>query len=121
MFVAVDAGAACEIALTLLERFADDPAVTPRGGFAEGRLLMRGGDYYGSAVNLASRLGELAVPMPSIGRRQLEGRGRLDGERPPSDRRENDRRADHREPARHLAERQEHPHRVRDRLEHPDE
>jgi adenylate cyclase len=62
MFVAVDAGAACDIALTLLERFADDPAVTPRGGLAEGRLLARGGDYYGPAVNLASRLGELAVP-----------------------------------------------------------
>jgi len=62
MFVAVDPSAACDIALTLLERFADDPAVTPRGGLAEGRLLARGGDYYGSAVNLASRIGELAVP-----------------------------------------------------------
>jgi class 3 adenylate cyclase len=62
MFVAVDANAACDIALTLLERFADDPAVTPRGGLAVGRLLARGGDYYGSAVNLASRIGELAVP-----------------------------------------------------------
>ena len=62
MFVAVDPSAACDIALTLLERFAGDPAVTPRGGLAEGRLLARGGDYYGSAVNLASRIGELAVP-----------------------------------------------------------
>jgi adenylate cyclase len=62
MFVAVSASAACDIALTLLERFADDPAVTPRGGLAEGRLLARGGDYYGSAVNLASRIGDLAVP-----------------------------------------------------------
>src|SRR5438445_8946538 len=62
MFVAVDPSAACDIALTLLERFAGDPPVTPRGGLAEGRLLARGGDYYGSAVNLASRLGELAVP-----------------------------------------------------------
>ena len=58
MFVAVGAGAACDIALTLLERFADDPAVAPRGGLAEGRLLARGGDYYGPA----SRIGELAVP-----------------------------------------------------------
>src|SRR2546427_104762 len=62
MFVAVDPSAAGDIALTLLERFAGDPAVTPRGGLAEGRLLARGGDYYGSAVNLASRIGELAVP-----------------------------------------------------------
>src|SRR3989454_42880 len=49
MFVAVDPSAACDIALTLLERFAGDPAVTPRGGLAEGQLLARGGDYYGSA------------------------------------------------------------------------
>ncbi len=62
MFVAVDAGAACDIALTLLERFAADPAVAPRGGLALGQLLARSGDYYGSAVNLASRIGELAVP-----------------------------------------------------------
>jgi len=62
MFVAVDPSAACDIALTLLERFVGDPAVTPRGGLAAGRLLARGGDYYGSAANLASRIGELAVP-----------------------------------------------------------
>src|SRR5207249_10785875 len=62
MFVAVDAGAACDIALTLLERFADDPSVTPRGGLASGTVLLRGGDYYGPAVNLASRIAELAVP-----------------------------------------------------------
>jgi adenylate cyclase len=62
MFAAVGAGAACDIALALLERFAGDPTVTPRGGLAEGHLLARGGDYYGSAVNLASRIGELAVP-----------------------------------------------------------
>ncbi len=62
MFVAVDPKAACAIALGLVERFADDPAVTPRGGLALGRALIRGGDYYGSAVNLAARVGELAVP-----------------------------------------------------------
>ena len=32
MFVAIDVAAACEIALTHVERFANDPAVTPRGG-----------------------------------------------------------------------------------------
>jgi adenylate cyclase len=62
MFVSVDAGAACDIALTLLERFANDQSVTPRGALAAGELLFRGGDYYGPIVNLAARLADLAVP-----------------------------------------------------------
>jgi adenylate cyclase len=62
MFVAIDAGAACDIALTLVEHFAGDPAVTPRGGLTYGALINRGGDYYGPVVNLAARLAELAVP-----------------------------------------------------------
>ena len=62
MFVAIDAGAACDIALTLVEHFAGDPAVTPRGGLTYGALVNRGGDYYGPVVNLAARLAELAVP-----------------------------------------------------------
>jgi class 3 adenylate cyclase len=62
MFVAIDAGSACDIALTLVEHFAGDPAVTPRGGLTYGALVNRGGDYYGPVVNLAARLAELAVP-----------------------------------------------------------
>jgi adenylate cyclase len=62
MFVSVDASAACDTALTLLERFADDQPVTPRGALASGELLFRGGDYYGPIVNLAARLADLAVP-----------------------------------------------------------
>ncbi|HVN87475.1 MAG TPA: adenylate/guanylate cyclase domain-containing protein [Candidatus Binatia bacterium] len=62
MFVTVRAADACEIALTLMERFGADPVVTPRGGLASGQLLMRGGDYYGPTVNLASRISDLAVP-----------------------------------------------------------
>jgi adenylate cyclase len=62
MFVAVDAAAACDIALTLVDRFRADASVTPRGGLATGTLLMRGGDYYGPIVNLASRIADLAVP-----------------------------------------------------------
>jgi adenylate cyclase len=62
MFVCVDAAAACDIALTLVERFAGDEAVTPRGGLAWGDMLFRGGDYYGPIVNTASRAAELAVP-----------------------------------------------------------
>ena len=56
MFVTVDPAAACDIGLTLFERFADDAAVTPRGGLAYGDLLLRGGDYYGAVVNLAARV-----------------------------------------------------------------
>ena len=62
MFVTANAASACEIALTLIERFADDAAVTPRAGLVEGEMLDRGGDYYGPVVNLAARLAELAVP-----------------------------------------------------------
>ena len=62
MFVAVDATAACEIALTLVERLVNDASVTPRGGLAFGEVIMRGGDYYGPLVNLAARMAELAVP-----------------------------------------------------------
>ena len=62
MFVAVDPVDVCEISLTLVERYAADTGVTPRGGLAVGELLTRGGDYYGPIVNLASRITELAVP-----------------------------------------------------------
>ena len=62
MFVAPRADVGCDIALTLMEAFADDPVVRPRGGLARGETLMRGGDYYGPVVNLAARIGDLAVP-----------------------------------------------------------
>jgi len=62
MFVTRDAAAACGIALALVEHFAGDAAVTPRGAVAEGEALVRGGDYYGPVVNLAARAAELAVP-----------------------------------------------------------
>jgi adenylate cyclase len=62
MFIAVDAAAACDIALTLCERLRRDTTVTPRGGLAYGEMLLRGGDYYGPIVNLASRIAEQAVP-----------------------------------------------------------
>ncbi len=76
MFVALDAAAACDIALTLVERFAGDSAVTPRGGLAHGELLNRGGDYYGPVVNLAARLAELAVPNELLVTREVAARAR---------------------------------------------
>jgi len=62
MFVAVDPGSACDIALTLVERLRRDGSVTPHGGLAYGEMLLRGGDYYGPIVNLAARIVEQAVP-----------------------------------------------------------
>jgi adenylate cyclase len=63
MFVALEPPDACEIALALVDRFAETGAkVTPRGGLAVGEILTRGGDYYGRVVNLASRIADLAVP-----------------------------------------------------------
>ncbi len=89
MYVAVDAQAACTVAMSLISEFQGEN-VTPRGGLAYGELLSRGGDYYGRVVNLASRIGDLAVPCellatPALakrcpdyefepaGRRQLKG------------------------------------------------
>jgi adenylate cyclase len=62
MFVGLDAAAACDAALALLEHFEGDPSVTPRGALATGEPVIRGGDYYGPVVNLASRVAQLAVP-----------------------------------------------------------
>lgn len=89
MFVATDAQMACKTAMALIIEFRSG-RVTPRGGLAYGELLSRSGDYYGSIVNPASRIGNLAVPCellatPEIaercpmydfapaGRRQLKG------------------------------------------------
>jgi class 3 adenylate cyclase len=74
MFVALDPMAACEIALALVERFGDDELeVTPRGGVAVGEVLMRGGDYYGPIVNVASRVAELAVPNEILVTNEVHG------------------------------------------------
>jgi adenylate cyclase len=62
MFVAVDPGEACEIALTLIESFdRSDHDVSPRGGLAYGEVLTREGDFFGPTVNLASRIVDQAV------------------------------------------------------------
>lgn len=75
MFVATDAGSACRAAEALMAGFGTDddggPAVLPRGGIAYGEVLVRGGDYYGSVVNLASRLADQAVPQELLVTEQL--------------------------------------------------
>ncbi len=60
MFSAVDADAACTIALALI---ASAPNGTQaRGGLAFGDVVASGGDVFGPVVNLASRIADIAIP-----------------------------------------------------------
>jgi adenylate cyclase len=60
MFSAVNADAACAIADALI--MAAPPGTHARGGVAYGEVIASGGDLYGSVVNLASRIADIAVP-----------------------------------------------------------
>ncbi len=60
MFSAVDPARACRIGLALIDAF--DVETRPRGGLAFGPMVARYGDLYGTTVNLASRLADIAVP-----------------------------------------------------------
>jgi adenylate cyclase len=62
MFVSPDAGALVAAALSLVEAVesADLPAL--RAGLASGAVINRAGDWYGNAVNLASRVTGVARP-----------------------------------------------------------
>lgn len=60
MFSAVDAAAACTIALALTN--AAPAGTRARGGIAYGPVIASGGDLYGPIVNLASRIADIAVP-----------------------------------------------------------
>ena len=62
MISAHDARTVAAIALELISGAEADPSVAPRGGVSAGDVLFRLGDYYGSVVNLASRLTGEAVP-----------------------------------------------------------
>jgi adenylate cyclase len=63
MFVADDVAAAAEIALTLSETYAHDETLSDvRVGLARGAAIVREGDFFGPAVNLASRLVNIAYP-----------------------------------------------------------
>lgn len=61
MVVALDPTAGCETVLALM-RHLDDRGIAPHGGLAFGDVVVRHGDYYGSVVNLASRLTDEAIP-----------------------------------------------------------
>jgi adenylate cyclase len=62
MFVDPNPVVACDVALHLVETFSADVGVAPHAGIGFGAVVARGGDYYGSVVNVASRIADLAVP-----------------------------------------------------------
>jgi adenylate cyclase len=62
MFVSPDPGALVDVALTLLENAEQAELPTLRAGVAFGPALARAGDFYGHAVNVASRVTGAARP-----------------------------------------------------------
>lgn len=61
MFAALDSVTGASIAADIVEAFCERD-ICPRGGVAFGDVLAIHGDYYGSVVNLASRLTDEAIP-----------------------------------------------------------
>jgi adenylate cyclase len=67
LFLSYSPGAAAEAALSLLEAFGGDDAVPDlRVGLATGLVIARMGDFFGTTVNLASRLTSLARPASAL-------------------------------------------------------
>ena len=63
MFVAHEPAVAADIALALIEAFADHNVLPPvRAGVATGEVLARDGDFSGAVVNLAARAVKIATP-----------------------------------------------------------
>ena len=72
MFVSSDASSAVAAGDALMEGLGSAyEHIVPRGALAYGDMLVRGGDYFGSVVNLASRLVDEAVPHELLVTEQL--------------------------------------------------
>lgn len=71
MLVAPDVGAMADALLDLTEEVAPLSDAPLRGGFAYGPTLVREGDYFGPAVNLAARLTDIARPWTVLGAEEL--------------------------------------------------
>jgi adenylate cyclase len=62
MFVCPESGDATRAALHILEGCADTGLPAARSGLAQGSVLRQGGDYFGTPVNRASRITQVAAP-----------------------------------------------------------
>jgi adenylate cyclase len=62
MFVSADPGPLVEVALRLVDAFAEEELPSLRAGVALGPATIRAGDYFGNSVNLASRVTGVARP-----------------------------------------------------------
>ena len=62
MFVSTDLRALIDVMLRLTTEPDDPDAMPVRGGIAAGEVLLREGDYYGTPVNVAARLTDIAQP-----------------------------------------------------------
>ncbi len=82
MFVCPSAAEAARAALEVIGACGRADLPPSRGGLAAGPLLLRGGDYFGRAVNLASRLVDRAeagtVLVDQAFRSELDSRGELE-------------------------------------------
>jgi class 3 adenylate cyclase len=79
MYRADAVGAACALALRVVERLHGDPVLPGlRAGVAGGPLLLRDGDCYGPVVNLAARAVKAAAP-GAVVVASLQAIGPLDG------------------------------------------
>ncbi len=62
MLVSPEPAPLVEVALELVDAFAEEELPSLRAGIAFGPALLRAGDYYGNSVNLASRVTGVARP-----------------------------------------------------------
>lgn len=62
MFVSSDLHALIDVMLRLTTERNDPDEMPVRGGIAAGQVLLREGDYYGTPVNVAARLTDIARP-----------------------------------------------------------
>jgi class 3 adenylate cyclase len=63
LYIALDAGSACHIALNLVAACKNHPVLPEvRAGLARGKVMLRDGDVFGPVVNLAARVVKVAEP-----------------------------------------------------------